>query len=75
MTDKDDAMEAFLQQFEGRRDGSLVTGFVVLAELARPDQPGYTGYSYFTKGSPAHTIGLAEMLKDYMKGDTEDRRG
>lgn len=74
MSEKNDAMEAFLQEFEGKRDGSLVTGFVVIAELVNPADPdGAHTYSYFDKGSPALLLGLSDQLGWHIRDDIVDR--
>jgi hypothetical protein len=71
MSQHDDAMEAFLQDFEGRRDGSMVTGFLVIAEIEHPDRPNRVGYTYFSKGSPAMKLGLADQLQWAIREDME----
>jgi hypothetical protein len=73
MTDKNEAMEAFLQDFEGRHDGSLVTGFLVVAELAIPTHPDSSGWSYFSKGSAAMLLGLAEQARWVVRRDIQGR--
>jgi hypothetical protein len=73
MTDKNEAMEAFLMNFEGRRDGSLVTGFLVIAELATPGMPNSTGYSYFSKGSSTQLLGLAEQMRWVVRKEVQGR--
>jgi hypothetical protein len=70
----DDVMEAFLQDFEGKRNGSMVTGFLVIAEVEHPDQPNRVGYTYFSKGSPALRLGLAEQLSWAIRDDMEENR-
>lgn len=73
MNNKNDAMEAFLQDFEGRRDGSLVTGVLVIAELAVPRSPDHTGYSYFSKGRPATLLGLADQMRWVVRQEVQGR--
>lgn len=73
MNNKNDAMEAFLQDYEGRRDGSVVTGFLVIAELAVVSSPNESGFSYFSKGSAAQLLGLSEQMRWVVRQEIQGR--
>jgi len=72
MPSNDEMFAKSLQKIEDELSGGLVTSYLVIAEVAMPDDPDTVLYRFGRGGSPAMLLGLSAYIASEVARDVEE---